>query len=182
MDRKEIKIGGFGGQGVILSAHILGKAASIYDNKFSTMIQSFGPEARGSACSAQVIISGKEITYPYVVKPEILVVMSQEAYSKFEPEMSEDGILMYESDLIQIGKVREGLKYFAIPSTRIAEELGRKLILNIVMVGFFTSITNLLSKDSVQKAVESSVPRGTEELNLRAFNKGYDYGIKLLSE
>jgi 2-oxoglutarate ferredoxin oxidoreductase subunit gamma len=180
MLRKEIKIGGFGGQGVILSAHIIGKAASIFDNKYSTMIQSFGPEARGSACSAQVIISEEFISYPYVVKPEILVVMSQEAYTKFEPDITENGILITESDLIQVKQLRPGIKHYSIPSTRIAEELGRKLILNIVMVGFFTAITKIINKEAVQKAVENSVPKGTEELNLRAFNRGYDYGEELL--
>jgi 2-oxoglutarate ferredoxin oxidoreductase subunit gamma len=182
MQIKEIKIGGFGGQGVILSAHILGKAASIFDDKFATMIQSFGPEARGSACSAQVIISDKVISYPYVVKPKILVVMSQEAFKKFEPEMDDDGILLTESELIQIGDLRPGIKHYSIPSTRIAEELGKKLILNIVMVGFFTSITGILSKTAVAKAVETSVPKGTEELNLKAFNQGFEYGIKLLKK
>lgn len=180
--RKEIKIGGFGGQGVILSAHIIGKAASIFANKYSTMIQSFGPEARGSSCSAQVIISDEPVAYPYVTKPEILVVMSQESYSKFLPELKDDGILITESDLIQIDNLKPSIKHFAIPSTRIAEELGRKLILNIVMVGFFTAVTNILDKESVYKAVESSVPKGTETLNLTAFTKGYEFGIELLSK
>ena len=181
--RKEIKIGGFGGQGVVLSAHIIGKAASIFADKYSTMIQSFGPEARGSSCSAQVIISDEPVAYPYVTKPEILVVMSQEAYTKFLPELSDNGILITESDLIQIdNKIKPTIKHFSIPSTRIAEELGRKLILNIVMVGFFTAVTNILDKDSVYKSVESSVPKGTEILNLNAFSKGYEYGIEFLKD
>ncbi len=180
--RKEIKLGGFGGQGVILSAHILGKAASIFDNKYSTMIQSFGPEARGSSCSAQVIISDEPVAYPYVTKPEILVVMSQESYTKFKPELREGGILITEGDLIQVDNLDKSITHFAIPSTRIAEELGRKLILNIVMVGFFAAVTKILDKDSVYKAVESSVPKGTEVLNLNAFNKGYEFGIDLLSK
>ena len=180
--RKEIKIGGFGGQGVILSAHILGKAASIFANKYSTMIQSFGPEARGSSCSAQVIISDELVAYPYVTSPEILVVMSQEAYTKFLPELKDGGILITESDLIQVDNLKPSIRHFAIPSTRIAEELGRKLILNIVMVGFFAAITKILDKESVYKAVESSVPRGTEILNLNAFNKGYEFGIDLLAK
>lgn len=181
--RKEIKIGGFGGQGVILSAHIIGKAASIFADKYSTMIQSFGPEARGSSCSAQVIISDHPVEYPYVTKPEILVVMSQEAYTKFLPELKDDGILITESDLIQIdSNLKPSIKHFSIPSTRIAEELGRKLFLNIVMVGFFTAVTNILDRDSVYKAVESSVPKGTESLNLKAFTQGYEFGIDLLKK
>jgi 2-oxoglutarate ferredoxin oxidoreductase subunit gamma len=180
--RTEIKIGGFGGQGVILSAHIIGKAAAIYADKYATMIQAFGPEARGSSCSAQVIISDQPVTYPYVKNPDILVVMSQEAYTKFSPELKDGGILITESDLIDASDIRSDIKHYSIPSTRIAEELGKKLTLNIVMVGFFTAIVKELDKDSVYQAVESSVPKGTEELNLSAFSRGYYYGIELLSK
>jgi 2-oxoglutarate ferredoxin oxidoreductase subunit gamma len=180
--RTEIKIGGFGGQGVILSAHIVGKAAAIYADKYATMIQSFGPEARGSSCSAQVIISDQPVTYPYVKKPDILIAMSQEAYTKFLPELKEGGVLITESDLIDSSNLQSEIQHYSIPSTRIAEELGKKLILNIIMVGFFTAVTKQLDKDSVYKAVESSVPKGTESLNLEAFNRGYFYGMDLISK
>ena len=73
----EIRIAGFGGQGVILSAVVLGKAASIYENGFATMTQNFGPEARGGACSAQLVISDSPVLYPYVTRPDIMVIMSQ---------------------------------------------------------------------------------------------------------
>jgi 2-oxoglutarate ferredoxin oxidoreductase subunit gamma len=180
--KTEIKIGGFGGQGVILSAHIIGKAAAIYADKFATMIQSFGPEARGSSCSAQVIISDKPVTYPYVKNPDILIVMSQESYTKFLPELKEGGILITESDLIDTSDIKPNIKHYSIPSTRIAEELGKKLILNIVMVGFFTAIAKELDREFVYKAVESSVPKGTEDLNLAAFNRGYYFGMDFLSK
>ena len=109
-------------------------------------------------------------------------MMSQEAYTKFLPELKEGGILITESDLIQTDNLDKSIKHFSIPSTRIAEELGRKLILNIVMVGFFAAVSKVLDKESVYKAVESSVPKGTEVLNLNAFNKGYEFGIDLLSK
>ncbi|MFH0865075.1 MAG: 2-oxoacid:acceptor oxidoreductase family protein [Bacteroidota bacterium] len=174
---KEIKVGGLGGQGVILSAQIIGKAASIYDNKFATMTQSFGPEARGSACSAQLIISDKIVAYPYIKKPGILVVMSQDAYNKFVPELASGGILITEEDLVKTGKLPEGIKHYKIPATRFAEEIGKRLVLNIVMVGFFTAVTKLLTFDSVEKALLDSIPAGTENLNLKAFKKGYEYGV-----
>ena len=87
---------GFGGQGVILSAHIIGKAASIFDKQYATMTQSFGPEARGSACSAQLIVDPERILYPYLVKPNILVAMSQEGYEKHIQSLDENGILIHE--------------------------------------------------------------------------------------
>lgn len=177
MNSTEVKIGGLGGQGIILSGIIIGKAATIYDQKYATMIQSFGPEARGSACSAQLIISDSPILYPYVVKPHILMVMSQDAFNKFYKEMQPDGILLLESDLVEPEGVNRETKVFSIPATRIAEELGRRLVVNIVMVGFFAGKINLISKEALRKAVIDSVPPGTEELNLKAFDKGYEYAI-----
>ncbi|OHB70315.1 MAG: pyruvate ferredoxin oxidoreductase [Planctomycetes bacterium RBG_16_43_13] len=173
----EVKIGGFGGQGVILAGIIIGKAATIYDRKNAVLTQSFGPEARGSSCGAQLIISDDAILYPYVKTPNVLVVISQDAYNRFEPELAPNGTLLFESELIKPKKSRDGIKMYSIPATRFAEELGRKMVLNIVMVGFFTAVTGLLGKEAVRKSVADSVPRGTEELNLKAFEKGYEYGL-----
>jgi len=172
----ELLIGGFGGQGVILSGQVVGKAAALYDGKHSTMTQAFGPEARGSACSAQVVVSDTPVLYPYVRKPAILVVMSQEAYTKFSPLLAPDGILLYESDLVQLGEVPPGVRLGSVPSTRIAEELGRKLVSNIVMTGFLSAATGVVSKEAARKAIEDSVPPGTERLNLSAFEKGFSHG------
>src|ERR1039458_6654098 len=82
----EIRIGGYGGQGVILAAAVIGKAAAIYQGGYATMTQAFGPEARGGSSSAQVILSTEPILYPYVAPPDVLVVMSQEAYTRFSPQ------------------------------------------------------------------------------------------------
>ncbi|NUN09485.1 MAG: 2-oxoacid:acceptor oxidoreductase family protein [Ignavibacteriaceae bacterium] len=179
MTRTEIKIGGFGGQGVILSGYIIGRAASIFDNKYSTMIQAFGPEARGSACSAQVIVSGEEIAYPYITAPEIMVLMSQEAYTKFSPELASGGVLITESELVVANNLRKDIKHYSIPATRIAEELGKRMVLNIVMMGFMTGITEFCTMKAVEQAVKVSVPKGTEELNLKAFKAGYEYAQKI---
>ncbi|MBU0755080.1 MAG: 2-oxoacid:acceptor oxidoreductase family protein [Planctomycetes bacterium] len=177
VDRAEVKIGGFGGQGVILSGIIIGKAASLYDNKHATLIQAFGPEARGSACSAQVVLSDEYIGYPYITKPRYQVIMSQEAYTKFVPELADDGVLMYEEDLVKLDDtLKPGIRAVGVPATRIAEELGHRIILNIVMVGFFTAVSGLVSEEAARRAIEASVPTGTESLNLNAFNRGYDYG------
>ncbi len=178
----EIRVAGFGGQGVILSASVLGKAASVFEGGFATMCQAFGPEARGGACSAQLILSDEPILYPYVTRPDILVVMSQEAYTKFEPNLKEDGILIVERDLVRISEVKSGQKVYSVPATRLAEELGKRMVLNIVMVGFFAAVANLLNPENVRKAVEDSVPESFKELNLRAFDKGYEYGKERLAQ
>ncbi len=177
MAKTEIRVGGLGGQGVILSAHIIGKAASIFDDKYATLIQAFGPEARGSACSAQVTVADEAIGYPYVKNPDILVVMSPDAYAQFIPTLKPGGLLLFEQDLITPDdRVPAGARTFGVPATRFAEELGRRLVLNIVMVGFFAGVTQLVPYDAIAAAVKSSVPKGTEDLNLRALKRGYDYG------
>jgi 2-oxoglutarate ferredoxin oxidoreductase subunit gamma len=181
MSRIEMKIGGFGGQGVILSGYIIGRAAAIYDNKHATMIQAFGPEARGSACSAQVIVSQEVIAYPYITTPEIMIVMSQEAYTKFTPELASGGILITEEELVQPHNLRKDVKHYSIPATRIAEELGKKLVVNIVMMGFLTAVTHVVGKEAMEQAVLASVPKGTEELNTKAFQKGYEFGVEVMA-
>jgi 2-oxoglutarate ferredoxin oxidoreductase subunit gamma len=176
----ELRIAGFGGQGVILAGMVIGRAATIYDNKFVTLTQSFGPEARGSACSVQLIVSPQPILYPYINRPNILVVMSQEACTRFCTDIKPGGVLLYEQDLIKLSKkCAPNVKTFGIPATRLAEELGRKLVLNMVMVGFVTAMTSLTTAEAVRKSVADSVPKGTEQLNLAAFEKGYEYGRAL---
>jgi 2-oxoglutarate ferredoxin oxidoreductase subunit gamma len=177
--RKEILITGFGGQGIVLAGQIVGKAASLGDHKESTLTQSYGPEARGGACSAQVIISEDSIHYPYVRSPDVLVCMSQGGFEKYAPLLREDSILLTDQDLVQPAGVNIP-GFFTIPATRMAEELGRKMMANIVMVGFMTAISKALTVDSARNAVLDSVPKGTEKLNTNAFNKGYEYGIAVL--
>ena len=178
----EIKIGGLGGQGVILGGIIIGKAAALFDNKYSALTQAFGPEARGSACSAQVVVDDGPILYPYVHRPHLLVALSQDAYVKFGPELREDGMLLYEEELVRPVDLPPGVKAFGVPATRLAEELGRKMVLNIVMVGFFTAVTKLVSEDAARQAVADSVPPNTIDLNTRAFEKGLEFGKRLRAE
>jgi len=182
MQLTEIRIAGFGGQGVILSAIILGKAASIYQQGFATMTQSFGPEARGGACSAQLVISDTPVLYPYVTHPDILVVMSQEAYGKFAPELRHGGTLIVEQDLVRVTDLPADVKVLGIPATRIAEELGKRMVLNSVMVGFVAATTGLLPADAVRNAVADSVPASFRDLNLQAFDRGFDYGCTTQAE
>jgi len=181
MQLTEIRIAGFGGQGVILSAVVLGKAASIYQGAYATMTQNFGPEARGGACSAQLIVSDSPVLYPYVTQPDILVVMSQEAYVRFGSELKDGGIMIVEQDLVRVSDIKKEIQVYSVPATRIAEELGKRMVLNSVMVGFFTAITHLLDPDAVRKAVADSVPPSFRELNLKAFERGFECGTTALT-
>ncbi len=180
MTMVEIRFSGFGGQGVIRCGLITGKALALYDDKYATMTQSFGPEARGSACSSQLVVSVERVLYPYIDVPGILVSMSQEAYDKYEPELLDDGILLVDSDLVKSKPARAGIKQYAVPSTRFAEELGNRIIANLVMLGFFTAVTKVVSPEAMKKALPGLVPGRFLDLNIRAFDKGYDYGVELL--
>jgi 2-oxoglutarate ferredoxin oxidoreductase subunit gamma len=178
----EIRIAGFGGQGVILAAAVIGKAAAIYQGGYATMTQAFGPEARGGSSSAQVILSADPILYPYVAQPDVLVVMSQEAYTRFAPQLKPGGALVIEQDLVRVDKAVPGGRIYAVPATRLAEQLGRKVVLNIVMVGFFGAVTAMLDPDALRRAVADSVPPAMQALNLKAFDKGFEYGSLLMQK
>jgi 2-oxoglutarate ferredoxin oxidoreductase subunit gamma len=179
---KEIRFSGFGGQGIIRLGLIAGKALSLFDNKQATMTQSFGPEARGSACSSQLVVSEDRVFYPYITRPEILVSMSQEAYDKYEPELRDDGLLIIDKDLVKTKPPRGKIKTYSIPSTRLAEELGNRIIANLVMLGFFTAVTKIVSPEAIKKALPGLVPKRFMDLNIKGFDKGYEYGLQILEE
>jgi 2-oxoglutarate ferredoxin oxidoreductase subunit gamma len=178
----EVRFSGFGGQGIVRCGLILGKAVSLFDNRYGTMTQSFGPEARGSACSSQVVVSDTRVLYPYITKPEILVCISQDAYDKYEPELRKDGILLIDTDLVKPHAVRDKVKLYGIPSTRLAEELGNRIFTNLVMLGFFTAVTKIVTPEAMKKALPGLVPKRFLEINIRAFDRGYDHGLEALTK
>jgi len=176
MSHKDIIISGFGGQGVILTGIILGKTISIYSDGFATMTQNFGPEARGGACTAQVVVDDNPIRYPYIRKPEIIIVMSQEAYEKHEPDVVTGGLLLYESELVEPGHQNHGITAYGIPAARFAEELGNPMVLNMIMLGFLSGTSGLIEPEPAKQAIAASVPGHFVELNHKAFDKGYQFG------
>ena len=173
--RQEIRISGFGGQGIILMGFITGKAATIYDSKNATFTQSYGPEARGGSCSAQVIISTEKISYPVLIAPNVLITMSQAAYNTFYSGLKSDGILIYDSLLVKHQNNKNDQKVFSIPSKRIAADIGKEIIANIVMLGYLVRVTGVVSPHAMQEAIASSIPPAMYELNMEAFNRGLNY-------
>ena len=174
----EIIVTGFGGQGIIMAGRILGMSASLGDHKESTLVQAYGPESRGGACNAQVIISDVPIHYPYVNNPQILVAMSQAGYDKFAPALTPEAILLVDQDLVH--PENAPCDHFAISATRMAENLGNKMMANIIMIGFCTAITQAVSTEAALATIVQSVPKGTEARNIEAYNKGFDYGLSTL--
>ncbi len=175
MSLTQIKVGGFGGQGVILSGTILGKASAIFDNKFATMSRSYGPEARGGACSSQILISDEPITYPYVTNPDYLIALSQEACEKYIMELSDTGALLFEKELVEPNHAPHSARLLGIPCTRIAEELGSRVVLNMVMLGFFAQVCPAISNEAIKEAIRITVPPKTIDVNLMAFDQGFNY-------
>lgn len=181
MSPVEIQIAGFGGQGVVLAGMTIGRGLTLYEDYHVSLTQSFGPEARGSACSVQLVVDREPVLYPYMAAPDILVAMSQEAYRKFTPKLKPNGLLLIEEDLVTVENLDPTIRLWRVPAVRLADELKRKMVLNIVMVGAFTAITGLLKPENARRAVTESVPHGTEALNLAAFDKGFQYGRQLLA-
>jgi len=180
--RLEIRIAGFGGQGIIRTGMMLAMAACIHGNRNAVQTESYGPESRGGACKSEVVISDEEIDFPKVVDPDVLVAMSQEAYNTYIDTVKKGGTVLLDPDLVQKQKAKSGIRVFRVPATRMAEELGKAIVANVVMLGAFASLTRLVDAEALKKSVLDTIPKGTEKLNLAAFEKGYDYGKSLLEE
>ncbi len=176
----EIRLAGFGGQGIITAGLILGRAA-ILAGLNAVQTQSYGPEARGGASRSEVIISDKEIYYPKVREPDILLVMSNPAFERYIGDLKEDGILIYDSSIIKNVNIKQ--KSYGIPATKMAvEKLGNRIVANIIMLAFLVEISKVFPRDHLIKAVLQSVPKGTEDINKKALNIGFEYVKKLKSE
>jgi 2-oxoglutarate ferredoxin oxidoreductase subunit gamma len=170
--RREIRISGFGGQGVALAGFILGKALTLYDQQDAVMTQSYGPEARGGASSTNLVVADRPIDYPFIQRADILVALSQEAYARYRPETRPDAQVIIDSSLVTPA---DGDATRTIPATALAEELGRRIVANVVMLGFFTVVTEVVSRPAMLKSIETSVRSSYLELNKAAFEAGWAY-------
>lgn len=177
MSRTEIKIGGFGGQGVILAGLVLARALSLYDGKQAVFTQEYGAEARGGSSASGVVIDDERVDYPYPLNPDIMVLMSQGAMKTYLPLMKKGGTLIIEKDLVKLDKIPDTVgEFHSIPATRLAEEvLHNKIVTNIIMVGFIAKVTGVVSKENILRSVLEMVPARVRELNEKAFETGYNY-------
>lgn len=173
--RKEIRIAGFGGQGIALVSFILGKALAIEQDLEAVMTQSYGPEARGGASSANIVVSDEPIDYPFIQCPDILVTLSQESYTKFRPTAKPGALIIIDAGLVTPLPDDHLLQ---LPATRLAEELGRRIVANIVMLGFLTAVEPLFQREAMERTIASSMPPARVPLNLKAFAAGYAYALQ----
>ncbi len=176
--RYEVRLSGEGGQGLMLAGKILAEAAAIYDDLNATQSQSYGPEARGGASRSEVIISKDEIDYPKAEKIDLLLALTQESCNKYVGDMKSDGYVIVDADAVKPPKGE--FTVFAVPVIRLAREcVGKEIVANIVALGLIAGMIKIVSEDALEKAIEARVPRGTEEMNLKAFQVGLQEAEKL---
>ncbi|MFX1482770.1 MAG: 2-oxoacid:acceptor oxidoreductase family protein [Promethearchaeota archaeon] len=177
MARYEIRFGGFGGQGIVTMAVILGETVSLVEKKECVQTQSYGPEARGGATKSELVIDDVEVDYPKVQEPDVFVAMSRAAYLEYVHGLKEDGILIIDEDLVEIeGDLPDSVKIYKIPATRIADvEIGSKQATNVVMLGALAAITGIVSSDGLKQRIVERWPR-FKETNLKALELGLKAG------
>jgi len=166
----QIRFGGVGGQGMVLAGRLLGKAAALFDGKEAVCTQTYGPEARGGASRADVVISDSPIDYPFVVEADVLAVFFQEAYTKFRSRLKPGGTLIVDTGLVQ--PFDDDQDVYGIPATKIADDLGNRLITNVVMLGYLVGKTGVVSRESVEQSIRATVKKHVIDLDLKAFDVG----------
>jgi len=170
--RKELRLSGSGGQGVITAAIILAQAA-VDEGKEAVQSQSYGPEARGGASKSEVIISDEPVYHPHVRQPDVVLAMTQKAADKYYKDLHPDGLLILDEQLVP--NPPAFAHTIRIPITKLAvEEAGRKLFANIVALGALVHLTGIVQFDSIKKAVANRVPPHTVEQNMKALQLGWD--------
>jgi 2-oxoglutarate ferredoxin oxidoreductase subunit gamma len=177
-ERVEIRCSGSGGQGILLAAAIIAEAAAAVGKRV-VATQSYGPEARGGASKAEVIVSDEPIDYPEVQRPDVSLVLSQAAYAKYAGDTRPGGLLIYDSGLVEPDPDDTAVVRCGLPFTQVAsDELGKKVVTNIVAVGALARLSAVLPADAVRDAVLSRVPPRFKDLNAQAF----DLGLRLAEE
>jgi len=172
MERCRMIFSGSGGQGVITAAIIFAEAALLYEGLNAVQSQSYGPEARGGASRSDVIIADAEIRYPKVIEPNVLVCLTQEAYSKFSGLLRPNGLLLTDSHYVRQEKTVDARQVELDMYKRVMEEIGRPIVFNICMLGALISLTQLIKPDSVMKVLETRIPAGFLGLNQQALEIG----------
>ena len=165
-----IRFGGVGGQGIVLAGRLLGKAAALHDGKEAVCTQTYGPEARGGASRADVVISDEAVDYPFVIEADVLALLFQEAYAKFRPCLAPDGLLIVDTGLVRPDEDDEAV--CGLPATEIAEKLGNRLTTNVVILGYLVEKTGVVSREALQEAIRETVRPEHFDIDMRALEAG----------
>ena len=168
--RTEIRISGFGGQGIVLAGYLLGKAFSLYQDLDAVMTQSYGPEARGGASSSNVVVADRSIAYPFVQKADIFVALSQEGYSRYRDQTTSEARVLIDDGLVT---PHVDDQVMSVPATQLAEGLGKRIVTNVVMLGFLCAATNIVTREALEQAIRTTVKEKVVPINLEALELGY---------
>jgi len=171
-ERLDIRFGGFGGQGIITASYILGVAGVMHEGKDALQTQSFGTQARGGQCRAEIMLSDTPLNYAPMVDTDALVVMSQPALDSYIKGLRPGGLLIVDSSIVKDIPARDDIEIIRIPATDMATKLGNKVVANMILVGALVEKTNLVKRESLAKAIEETVPVRFVELNLQAVEEG----------
>lgn len=178
--RYELRLSGEGGQGLVLAGKILAEAAAIYDEKNATQSQSYGPEARGGASKSEVIISDGEIDYPKAENLDLLLALTQEAFDKYHEDLKPGGFLVVDAEAVTRLPEAHEWKVVRVPFEKLARErAGKVIVANIVALGVMVRLSKVVSESAAEQAILARVPRGTEELNKRAYQIGLEAASEL---
>ena len=180
MTRWEIRLAGLGGQGIITSGHIIGRAAALHDGQDAVLTAAYGPETRGGWSRADVVIAREGVDYPLVEHPDVLVAMSQEAFERESTHVKLGGTILLEEALVTPRAIN-GCRTYKVAAAAEAEALGKKVVANSVMLGAFTAVTRVVSRKAMKRALLERVPKATLELNQEAFDRGWEIGQSLVA-
>lgn len=175
-DRYEIRISGSGGHGVILAAILLAQATGSDPKLNVVQTQSYGPEARGGASRADVVISKSEVYYPKTMKLDLLLAFTQEACDKYYKDLKPEGMLIVESNMVTKIPLKNSFGFPFIRNAR--EQVGHPMVANVMALGVIVEITKIVSRDAIRKVVKERAPKGTEEKNLKALEIGFKLAKK----
>jgi 2-oxoglutarate ferredoxin oxidoreductase subunit gamma len=183
LNRKEIRIRGQGGQGAVTVGQIFGLAASLYMDKDSILTEAYGPEVTGGFARADVLIQDDYINYPLVENPDILIVMSQDAWQAEKNNTKSDAIVIYEKNMVH-PKVSpdDTRKFYGVPALEMAYELKNKVVMNVILMAVVQEITEIVSKEAFKNALLDFIPSKYTELNIKAIEVGYRYARESLKE
>jgi 2-oxoglutarate ferredoxin oxidoreductase subunit gamma len=172
--RVEIRLGGFGGQGVVTAGELLGRAANLDGNE-AVLTKAYGPEIRGASVIADVIIDNTAIDYPHTEAPDLLVCFSQDAHDRLSPGLRPGGRVFFDEDLV---RPATGLDCYPINALRAAKALGNRVVANIIMLGFLAEVTAVVGRDALVRAMLERLPEKVHDLNTRALATGFEHPRK----
>lgn len=182
MSKISIRFSGFGGQGIVLSAITIASGAVLYEDKPALQTQSYGPESRGGASKAEVIISDEEIEYPLIDEADVLIALSQEALEKYLHETHHNSLVIIDPVFVRDRPETDQVRLIEIPAAELADKIGSRVVMNMVILGALVALTSVISKESLEKSIKDNTPDAFHESNLAGMKAGIRYVREMMAK